>query len=193
MKILDIHTDLTAELARKLWKYVDGVLYWKVQPGYIDISKPAGSLLKGIGYWIIVYKGRRYLRSRLVFLLKYGHWPKGEIDHKDGNPLNDRWQNLYDATHFENMRNTRVKKNSQSGIKYICPIRKKEKSGKIYPYWLFVVKVEYGKTLIYKSFPIRHPDSAIFKEAMLAKAVVFKEKWFKDNPHLVKQYRLYKD
>jgi len=53
-------------------------------------------------YWIIPLDGTPYLRSQIVFTAKTGVWPLAKIDHKDGNSLNDRADNLRAATIQQN-------------------------------------------------------------------------------------------
>lgn len=49
--------------------------------------------------------GKIYLGSRLAWLYMTGTWPKDEIDHENRIKGDDRWENLRDATHSENMYN----------------------------------------------------------------------------------------
>lgn len=51
---------------------------------------------------------------RLVWLMVHGEWP-GEIDHIDGNPSNNRLENLRVVTHQENGMNQKMRKNNSSG------------------------------------------------------------------------------
>lgn len=60
--------------------------------------------------------GKVYKSHRIAWLLFYGCWPKNEIDHIDGNGLNNRITNLRDVNRHENMRNTRKTKRSVSGV-----------------------------------------------------------------------------
>ena len=46
-----------------------------------------------------------------------GDWPKDQIDHRDGDPLNDAFDNLREATNAENCRNRSVKVTNRLGIK----------------------------------------------------------------------------
>lgn len=52
---------------------------------------------------------------RLAWLYVYGEWPIGEIDHQDGNGLNNSIGNLVDSTHIGNCRNMKRSKINTSG------------------------------------------------------------------------------
>lgn len=54
---------------------------------------------------------------RVAWFLHFGVWPAKDIDHADGDPMNNRIANLRLATVQQNMRNTRVRANSRVGIK----------------------------------------------------------------------------
>lgn len=59
------------------------------------------------GYVVMGIDGRRYGAHRLVFLYVTGSWPKFDVDHKNGVTDDNRWVNLRDVTHVENMQNLR--------------------------------------------------------------------------------------
>ena len=111
--------ELTPEVVKELFEYneVDGVLIWAVnRPGHPKGSI-AGSLNPTTMRWQLKVFGKNYARSRLVFAWKTGRWPCVEVDHRDLDKLNDRWDNLREATQSQNRANVRVRKSSGSGLK----------------------------------------------------------------------------
>lgn len=50
---------------------------------------------------------REYFAHRLAWLYVHGRWPEAGIDHKDGDPGNNRLSNLREATNSENQQNQR--------------------------------------------------------------------------------------
>jgi hypothetical protein len=61
--------------------------------------------------------GRGYTLSHLIWLYVTGSWPTNEIDHKDGDTLNDRWDNLRPATRVQQEANRGARSNSKTGVK----------------------------------------------------------------------------
>ena len=59
----------------------------------------------------------KYMVHRLAWLLFYGRWPNGHIDHINGDPSDNRISNLREASHAVNMQNQRrPHKNSRSQL-----------------------------------------------------------------------------
>ena len=70
------------------------------------VGQEAGCILPN-GYRYVGFNGRRLLASRVAWALHYNFWPKNEIDHIDGNPLNNRITNLRDVHSGAQKRNRR--------------------------------------------------------------------------------------
>ena len=77
-------------------------------------------------YVQISIMGIQFLGHRLAYFYMVGRLPDDEVDHIDGNGLNNRWDNLRAATRVENCRNVRYRReggNDDVGIHY-CKRRK---------------------------------------------------------------------
>ena len=68
-------------------------------------------------YINITVRPNRYKAHRIIWLMQTGEWPRGHIDHIDGNGLNNKWSNLRDTTISQNSMNQKVRSDSTSGIK----------------------------------------------------------------------------
>lgn len=71
----------------------------------------------GLFYRALEFNGTQYFAHRLAFLAMTGEMPDGDIDHIDGNGLNNKWSNLRVITHKQNMMNKQIYKTNRSG----CP------------------------------------------------------------------------
>ena len=104
-------------LLNELFEYKDGNLYWiKPLSGKAKHRKIAGNINKK-GRSIGIYN-KNYLAHRLIFLWHHGYLPK-YIDHIDGNPFNNRIENLREATHQQNMCNAKKSIANSSGYKNV--------------------------------------------------------------------------
>jgi hypothetical protein len=101
---------MTADELRDLLEYSaeTGVFIWRVRPSKAVLSgTPAGCKEKRIGYITIGIRGRIYKAHRLAWLHTYGSWPKGLIDHINGNKSDNRIANLRDVFADGNAQNIR--------------------------------------------------------------------------------------
>lgn len=100
----------------------NGKLFWKNPPKQHAqrVGKEAGCLAIGKGknktYWYVRLNNQTFKRSRVVFYMKYGRWPSVCIDHIDGDSLNDRPNNLREATYVQNAQNQKPRRNKKSGL-----------------------------------------------------------------------------
>jgi hypothetical protein len=111
---------LTLERLREVLSYdpETGVWRWVVtRANRRPAGSIAGSISKTIGYREIRVDGALYRSARLACLYMNGEWPVGEVDHRDLDRTNDRWENLRLATRLQNAGNQRVRAHSLSGIK----------------------------------------------------------------------------
>lgn len=69
------------------------------------------------GYWAISIDGKSYLAHRLAWLITYGIWPEGQIDHINGDRADNRLCNLRAVSNAENAQNKRrARSDNDSGL-----------------------------------------------------------------------------
>lgn len=115
-------TDLTAALLRELLHYnpETGLFTWlKRSSAYFSAemyaktwnTKYAEKTAKGLsnGYKSIRVLDRAYLAHRLAWLYTHGSWPDGEVDHINGDKLDNRLVNLRDVSRAVNQQNLRTR------------------------------------------------------------------------------------
>ena len=74
-----------------------------------------------------LYGGSYKIGTKQLHRLIMGE-PKGmEIDHKDGNPLNNKRNNLRVCTHSDNMKNLKIRSSNKTGIRGVCWCKRKRK------------------------------------------------------------------
>lgn len=115
---------LTKKQIEALFELRDGVLYWRVQIGRGRVGAPAGTV-NSKGYLVTQVAGKIHLNHRLIYTLHKGRCPQ-TLDHIDGNPLNNRIENLRPASRSENNRNTKRYKNNTSGVKGVSWCERKQ-------------------------------------------------------------------
>lgn len=108
---------ITQELLKEYFEYRDGGLYWiKVASYRGKIGTKAGYISKHKNdsrNVIGLLKGIQYFAARLIFLYHHNYLPK-VVDHIDRDSMNDRIENLREATQQDNLHNSTSKKGSSS-------------------------------------------------------------------------------
>lgn len=102
---------------KEIYWYEDGKLYRKHSSG----GRKAGSLAgrpTQRGYWQVKIDGKMYLVHHLVWWIFHGYKPE-YIDHKDGNPSNNRIENLRECTLSQNQENAKLSKANKTGEKNV--------------------------------------------------------------------------
>lgn len=98
-----------------------GVFTWVVDlgPGRPNAGDVAGReqvKKSSKKYRDICIRGKRYYAHRLAYLYMTGENPANEIDHINGNGVDNRWCNLRSVTTLENSQNTRQRPDNTSGV-----------------------------------------------------------------------------
>lgn len=114
---------ITAEEVRELLDYdpETGVLTWVCPPkNHAEkIGRECGNehrCASGLVYRRMSLLGKQYLVHRLVWLIHYGYWPELDIDHINGDGLDNRIKNLRLVDQSANSKNRKLYKNNPHGI-----------------------------------------------------------------------------
>ena len=153
---------LTAEKLREILEYDPdtGKFTWKVSVGgRSSMGKVAGRYHSTGRYREIRIFERTYRAHRLAFLWMTGAWPEKQVDHIDGNGLNNSWSNLRDVSPSQNNYNAKLNYKNTTG----CPGVRKNRSR-----WEVRIRVENKR---YYLGTYRDLDEAI------RVAIAFREKY----------------
>jgi hypothetical protein len=93
-----------------------GEFHWLKPRGRIRAGAVAGTL-DSQGYRRIIINGRIYRAHHLAWFYMKGKWCPLVMDHRDGDPANNRWNNLRSATRSQNSANRRLHRNNACGLK----------------------------------------------------------------------------
>jgi len=110
------HQDDFAPEVRKLldtFEYRDGKLYRKKGQ-----FKGLAGTVHHTGYEQVKVGKKNYRSHRVIFAMHYGYFP-AQIDHIDGNPLNNKIENLREANPMQNQYNVGLLASNKSGIKNV--------------------------------------------------------------------------
>ncbi len=124
---------LTQERLKEVLHYCPetGVFTWLIggkgrgkgsEAGWVHRRKPSGKFYRHVGV-----HNREYLAHRLAFLYMTGEFPEDQVDHQDGNGLNNVWSNLRAVTQTENNKNMRKRADNTSGTTGVYWDKRKRK------------------------------------------------------------------
>lgn len=107
------------EYLRERLKYnpETGEFTWAKRPGKGYRGGKTAGWVDDWGYVRIEIDGVAYRAHRLAWLYMTGEWPPVEVDHKSGEPGDNRWGNLRLATREQNSHNTGLRVDNTSGVK----------------------------------------------------------------------------
>lgn len=115
----DTESDLAWALSHFTYSKEDGILRHKIQSRYgISVGDPVGHTHQSqcTSYLMTKRKRKNVQVHNIIWLMVIGDWPKGYIDHIDGNGLNNCWDNLRDVPEKENLKNKRRYRVNTSGV-----------------------------------------------------------------------------
>lgn len=96
--------------------YLNEILHYDPLTGALSNKIDRGKAKKGFvhhsrntsGRIIVTLHNKTYIAHRVIWCMMTGLWPEEQIDHKDGDHLNNRWDNLREATLRQNLANRRM-------------------------------------------------------------------------------------
>jgi hypothetical protein len=139
-----------------------GALTWKSVPKGFQRAKagdPAGTI-GAKGYRVIGIDRKYYLAHRIIWKLMTGSDPDDQIDHKNTDRLNNRWENLRPVENGQNIQNSNVRKDNLSGVKGIHWDASHKK-------WRAVLRVN-GKTIRLGRFSSKDDAANVIANARLS-------------------------
>jgi len=104
---------ITQEIAKQMFLYdpETGVMYRRKAGGKLVAASPDTTY----PYVRVGICGKQTFVHRVAWLYMTGKWPELEIDHINGDPKDNRWCNLREATREQNCQNRAINRNNSHG------------------------------------------------------------------------------
>lgn len=149
------------------WKKEVDVKWFKNQAGHARwhgkfAGKPVGKRTRGYVSVVITIDGKETysMGHRVAWAIQTGKWPDSEVDHRDGDCGNNRWDNLRQASHQQNQWNKGPGIRNKSGFK---GVHKHSQTGR------WIAQIRSGKrTKHLGSFDTPEMASAVYESASRA-------------------------
>lgn len=93
-----------------------GTLQWNMEGRHRWRGQQAGYLNPVAGYLVVKIGKYNYQLHRIIWLLETGSFPENLIDHINGDRSDNRFSNLRDATHSQNLQNVKYKSRGEYGM-----------------------------------------------------------------------------
>lgn len=104
--LIDGQTAVMSRLDTISYNPETGLFTWSVARPGCRLGAQAGSV-NSDGYRVVKVGKRPVLAHRLAWLISFGAWPNGPIDHINGDRQDNRLSNLRVVDHATNMQNKR--------------------------------------------------------------------------------------
>lgn len=104
------------DLLHERYYYKDGELFYKNNINSRGKKNTKVGSIDFNGYIVTKINYKKYTVHRLIFAMHNRYFPP-LIDHIDRNKINNKIENLREATNSENLINTGIRKNNTSGYK----------------------------------------------------------------------------
>jgi hypothetical protein len=127
MRCIDIGELVSVERLHELFELgmTSGELTWKVTRGGAVAGSRAGFTREG--YACVQIEGHDVAAHRVIYAMVSGAWPIGDVDHRNGDRLDNRPGNLRCATRSQNVANQALRACNTSGFKGVSWDKKNKK------------------------------------------------------------------
>lgn len=111
-----IPMDRNEILSNLIYQPANGIFRWKRRSGGKATRGRLAGSVNSRGYVCIKVNGKNMTAHRIAFYLLHG-WLPEEVDHIDGDKLNNSAVNLRASSKSQNQHNSRMRKDNSSGVK----------------------------------------------------------------------------
>lgn len=159
VRLLEV-LEFDESISRFRWKERPGSLWFNTRfAGKLAGSERANNKIPGLFYRIIGIDNVLYKEHRLVWLLHTGQFPEFDLDHKDGDGLNNRLDNLRLSVGGINLQNKARYSSNTSGHTGVSWSKQKQK-------WQVIVRLN-KRSYCNGSFNLEDLDKAAAAAAEL--------------------------